>query len=104
MKSIYRYVLLLILAITVVAPAHAKNDKHPGKNLPPGLQKKAARGEPLPPGWQKKLQVGRIMDRDIYRHGTIVVPVDPHGLITVRVEGRLVRLVEATHEIIDILN
>jgi hypothetical protein len=25
-------------------------------SLPPGLQKKLARGEPLPPGWQKKLQ------------------------------------------------
>jgi hypothetical protein len=25
-------------------------------NLPPGLQKKVARGKPLPPGWQKKLQ------------------------------------------------
>ena len=24
--------------------------------LPPGLQKKVARGKPLPPGWQKKLQ------------------------------------------------
>jgi hypothetical protein len=26
------------------------------KALPPGLQKKVARGKPLPPGWQKKLQ------------------------------------------------
>jgi hypothetical protein len=25
-------------------------------SLPPGLQKKVARGNPLPPGWQKKLQ------------------------------------------------
>lgn len=25
-------------------------------NLPPGLQKKLARGKALPPGWQKKLQ------------------------------------------------
>ena len=25
-------------------------------NLPPGLQKKIAKGQPLPPGWQKKLQ------------------------------------------------
>ena len=26
------------------------------RSLPPGLQKKIARGKPLPPGWQKKLQ------------------------------------------------
>lgn len=25
-------------------------------NLPPGLQKKIAKGKPLPPGWQKKLR------------------------------------------------
>ena len=25
-------------------------------SLPPGLQKKLAKGKPLPPGWQKKLQ------------------------------------------------
>jgi len=27
-----------------------------GKSLPPGLQKKLARGGTLPPGWQKKIQ------------------------------------------------
>ena len=26
------------------------------QSLPPGLQKKVARGKPLPPGWQNKLQ------------------------------------------------
>jgi hypothetical protein len=26
------------------------------RNLPPGLQKKLARGKPLPPGWQKKFE------------------------------------------------
>lgn len=26
------------------------------RNLPPGLQKKVARGRPLPPGWQKKFE------------------------------------------------
>ena len=28
----------------------------PSTNLPPGLQKKVARGGQLPPGWQKKMQ------------------------------------------------
>jgi hypothetical protein len=27
------------------------------KALPPGLQRKIARGEPLPPGWQKRMQL-----------------------------------------------
>ena len=34
---------------------HQYYGAHP-VNLPPGLQKKLARGKPLPPGWQKKLQ------------------------------------------------
>jgi len=33
-----------------------------------------------------------------------VIPVDSEGLITVRVEGKLIRLVEATREIIDIVD
>jgi hypothetical protein len=34
---------------------HQYYGSHP-VNLPPGLQKKLAKGKPLPPGWQKKLQ------------------------------------------------
>ena len=34
---------------------HQYYGAHPA-SLPPGLQKKLARGKPLPPGWQKKLQ------------------------------------------------
>jgi hypothetical protein len=68
------------------------------------LQKKAARGEPLPPGWQRKLAPGYQLPIHIYHHHEVVKPVDRDGLITVRIDGRLLRLVEATHEIIDILH
>ena len=34
---------------------HQYYGAHP-VTLPPGLQKKLAKGKPLPPGWQKKLQ------------------------------------------------
>jgi len=82
-------------------PVAAKNDKH--KDLPPGLQKKQQRGKPLPPGWQTKLQKGAILDIEVYTRGTIVVPVDKHGLITLSVEGRLLRLDKVTRKIVDIL-
>jgi len=48
----------------------AKENKKSGKkkkNLPPGLQKKLARGGNLPPGWQKKVTRGEVLDWQLYR-------------------------------------
>lgn len=73
-------------------------------SLPYGLQKKLNRGQSLPPGWQKKLRVGGVLSTQIYRQGEIVVPLDRHGLVTLRVEGKLIRLYQATREIAEILN
>ena len=92
------FLILLSLGCSVV---YAKNEKH--KPLPPGLEKKAQRGQALPPGWQKKLAKGEILDHEVYRHASIVTPLDSHGLITIRVEGKLIRLIQASREIIDIL-
>ena len=39
------------------------------KALPPGLQKKLARGGQLPPGWQDKLRRGEVLDAELYRYG-----------------------------------
>lgn len=94
-------ITLLVLAALFSGPSFAKNDKN--KQLPPGLQKKAAKGKPLPPGWQKKLAKGQIMDKEVYRRSQIVVPLDSRGLITVRVEGKLVKLYKATREVAEVL-
>lgn len=101
----YSISLLTALSLLVpLSPLYAKNDKGNKHNgLPPGLQKNMERGKPLPPGWQKKLHRGDILEADIYRHAKIVVPLDKHGLITVSIEGQLLRLVKDTREIIDIL-
>jgi hypothetical protein len=104
MKKINAIIILLLFLGLAVTPAFAKNDKSKGKSLPPGLQKKVAKGEQLPPGWQKKLIKGEIMEYDVYRRSSIVVPLDPHGLVTVRIEGKLIRLYKATREIVEILN
>jgi hypothetical protein len=97
MKYVIAFAVLVGLSIS---PLYAKKDK---SELPPGLQKKAAKGKQLPPGWQKKLQKGNTLDRDIYRQGKVVVPLDPLGLITIRVDDRLIRLHKETRKIIDIL-
>lgn len=102
MKTLNTFIGILLLAGFAAAPVHAKQDKD--HQLPPGLQKKAERGQPLPPGWQKKLYKGEIMDKEIYRHSQIVVPLDSKGLLTVRIEGKLVKLYEATREIVEVLD
>ncbi|MDH5712001.1 MAG: hypothetical protein OEZ15_10120 [Gammaproteobacteria bacterium] len=96
------FTVLLITGLTtslMTAPVFAKNDKQ----LPPGLQKKADKGQPLPPGWQKKLAKGEKMDEEVYKQGEIVVPINSHGEITLRVDDKVVRLYKATREIIEVL-
>lgn len=81
------------------------------KRLPPGLQKKVERGGQLPPGWQKKVARGEVMAPEVYGHAEPVareilvkLPPQPAGTILVKVEGKIVRLLEATKTIIDVLD
>ena len=98
-----RMVIVLLMALgLIVAPAHAKKGKN--KSLPPGLQKNVERGKPLPPGWQKKLSRGQVMERDIYGRGKIIVPLDPLGIVTIRIEDKIFRVMKKSREIVDILH
>ena len=85
----------------VCSPALAKNNKQ--KNLPPGLQKKVARGKELPPGWQKKIVRGEVLDLDLYKQSRILVPADMNGISTILLGDKKIRLFDATREVIDIL-
>lgn len=94
---------LVALLIAFGSPiVNGKKDKK-DKPLPPGLEKKAEQGKPLPPGWQKKLKVGKRLDNDIYSHAKVVVPIGKDGILTVNIDGRLLRLRDKTREIIEIL-
>ena len=44
------------------------------------------------------------MEESVYNHSVLVIPLDSKGLLTVRVEGKLIQLVEATREIIEIVD
>lgn len=101
LSNIFTFLILLLIA---ASPVNAKNEKAKGNQLPPGLQKKAMKGQPLPPGWQKKLIKGERMDKSVYQQSQIVVPVDKKGLLTVRIEGKLVKLYEATREIVEVID
>ncbi len=94
---------------------HKKN-KHNGKGgkgkqkpLPPGLQKKVARGGQLPPGWQKKLARGEVIDGDLYSQSE-PLPYDwarrlhdPEGTETRVIGDKVFRVMRNTREILDIL-
>jgi len=91
-------------------------DPLPGKHerrLPPGLAKKVARGGNLPPGWEKKCVPGEIMPAQVYAEchplppDSVVKlppPPEPSLTVTVAVQGRVVRLIKATLEILDVFD
>ncbi len=81
------------------------------KVLPPGLKNKLARGGNLPPGWQKKIIRGEVIDADIYKYAVHVpydliksLPPQPKGTVLIKVEGKIVRLLEATGTILDVFD
>ncbi len=84
--------------------------KH-AKRLPPGLAKKQARGSPLPPGWQDKCVPGEILPGPVYEQShplppelVVKLPAPPEATVTVTVAGKVVRLLEATREILDVFD
>lgn len=88
-----------------------ENKPRKQKQLPPGLQKKLERGGQLPPGWQKKVARGEVMPPEVYKQSTrvpqdvwVTLPPQPPGTTIVNVEGKVVRLMEATRTIIDVLD
>jgi len=90
---------------------HPGKKGHKGKSLPPGLAKKAARGENLPPGWEKRVVRGQTMPTEVYRQCqplpvevTTRLPAPPAGTILVTIEGKVVRLAQATLEILDVFD
>lgn len=96
------------------SPLPAPAEPPPGKTmktLPPGLQKKVERGGELPPGWQKKIARGEVLDARVYGHSRPLppdllkrLPPQPSGTIVITIEGKVVRLVEATLVILDVFD
>jgi hypothetical protein len=65
------------------------------RKLPPGLQKKVARGRPLPPGWQKKFEpFPAAIERQL--------PPLPHGYHRGVIDGHAVIYNSRTKLIVDL--
>jgi len=103
LKSIVTFTLLLSMSSGSVFATKVK-EKNKHKQLPQGLQMKLDSGGSLPPGWQKKVVKGKILEEPIYNHSEVVIPLDSKGLLTVRVEGKLIQLIESTREIVEIVD
>ena len=101
----YRKLGFLFLATVFLSmPLSAMKDKDKHKSLPPGLAKKVDQGKPLPPGWQKKLSKGDVLQYELYTRGQVVVPLGRDGILSIRIDGTIIRLFEKTREIIEILD
>ena len=94
---------------TYVSGFEEKGKGKKNHGLPPGLAKKLERGGKLPPGWEKKVCVGEKIPVEVLKECkplpkelTLKLPTPPVGTLTVSVDGRIVRLMEATKEILDV--
>lgn len=74
------------------------------QQLPPGLAKK----NKIPPGWQKKIGVGQRIPDDIWAFRVplppeivVKLPPPPPGVIHVRIQDRVLKVIEKTHEVLD---
>jgi len=70
---------------------------------------KAARGAKLPPGWQKKMARGEVLPQTVYAQAQplpeVVIrtlPPPPAGTMLVTLDGKVLRILEATHTIVDV--
>ena len=80
--------------------------QHPDERsqLPPGLAKKGK----VPPGWQKKLAKGKPVPKDVWEMRTelpkevlVKIPLPPEGVRVIRIMDRVLKVHEATREVLD---
>lgn len=93
---------LVVVLTSFMVNGEALAKKEHDKTLPPGLAKKAAKGQALPPGWQKKLAVGDTLDQKVYEQSKVVSRSDD-GIVTIKVEGKILKVIEHTKEIVEII-
>jgi hypothetical protein len=93
--------------VTVVREGPGKGHK----GTPPGLAKKARRGDNLPPEWEKRCVVGTVIPQEVYKQCEplpqeviIKLPPPPPDTIVVTIDAKVIRLARATLEILDVFD
>lgn len=92
-----------LLALISLPANSTTNNRHKDKSLPPGIAKNMIEQVSYR-RVGKKLAAGKRLDRGIYKHARVVVPLGKEGTVTVRIENKVVRLIQATREIVEILD
>ncbi len=85
--------------------------KNKKKALPPGLAKKVSRGGDLPPGWQMKIARGEVLSGAVYKEAQSlpsdlirILPPSPKRTELITIDGKIIRLLGATREILDVFD
>lgn len=80
------------------------------RDLPPGLQRRVERGDGLPPGWVRKVERGEVLDQAQVHFGRRIddelsrrLPRQPDGTVLLETEDQVIRVLEATGEVLDVL-
>ena len=98
-------IVLSVIAITLLSSfLYAKKDEYE-KELPKGLEKKLERDGTLPPGWQKKVAKGQVVDQRVLRSGRLLNTRDyPYikNSEIYQVEDRIFRVAQDTKIILEI--
>ena len=78
--------------------------------LPPGVAPKVMRAD-MPPNWEKRLKRGEVLpdvvlqeSQPLPRELTARLPTGPKGSAMIGIEGKVVRMMAATHEILDVFD
>jgi len=78
--------------------------------LSPRLAPSVVRAD-MPPNWEKRLKRGEVMPEIVVhecqplpRELTAKLPTGPKGTVLVGTEGRIIRMMAATHEILDVFD
>ncbi|MCU7555713.1 hypothetical protein OCL06_14065 [Alteromonas sp. ASW11-19] len=94
----YRVIVFCVSALFFSSSNAADRGHGPVEIIPSVTETKKR----LPSGWQQQLQVGGILHHRVFEASEIVYRDPALGLLTIQLEDKFVRLVEATHEIVDI--
>ncbi|MDB6027233.1 MAG: hypothetical protein JWM68_3456 [Verrucomicrobiales bacterium] len=96
---------------TYVNSFEEKGKGKKNKGLPPGLAKKVENGGKLPPGWEKKVSVGEKISVEVLKECkplpkelVLKLPPPPVGTLTLTIDGKIVRLMEASKVILDVFD
>ena len=78
--------------------------------LPPGLAPKILRAD-MPANWEKRLKRGEVLPDVVLRESqplprelTAKLPTGPKGSVMIGTEGKVIRMMVATHEILDVFD